>query len=150
MVKLHQAEPVQFHARKGQALIWAANLLHGGSKQLEPARSRWSLVTHYYFDDCAYYTPMFSDPVYGRTFFREPFDISTGKRMRSNYLGREIPAETIRRQRASKSLEECLAHFDAAAYLQANPDVRASGIDPRQHFVQYGYSEGRPLGPARY
>jgi hypothetical protein len=49
-----------FFACKGQALIWAANLLHGGSVQHDPARTRWSQVTHYYFRDCIYYTPAFS------------------------------------------------------------------------------------------
>jgi len=42
-----------FCPRKGQALIWAANLLHGGGRQHNPLRTRWSQVTHYFFDDCA-------------------------------------------------------------------------------------------------
>lgn len=33
--------------------------------------------------------------------------------------------------------------FDAAWYLQQNPDVAAAGVDPYQHFQQYGISEGR-------
>jgi len=32
----------RFLARKGQALIWCANLLHGGSPQADPRRTRWS------------------------------------------------------------------------------------------------------------
>ncbi|WP_431269909.1 calcium-binding protein [Dankookia sp. P2] len=32
------------------------------------------------------------------------------------------------------------------AYLAANPDVAAAGIDPLQHYLQYGVYEGRPLG----
>lgn len=35
--------------------------------------------------------------------------------------------------------------FDAEAYLDANPDVKASGGDALQHFVYYGRVEGRPL-----
>lgn len=38
------------------------------------------------------------------------------------------------------------AGFDPAAYLAANPDVRAAGSDPRQHYLQFGMEEGRPLG----
>ena len=30
LVKAHGLQPVEFHPKKGQALIWAANLLHGG------------------------------------------------------------------------------------------------------------------------
>lgn len=33
--------------------------------------------------------------------------------------------------------------FDAKAYLDANPDVRAAGVDPYQHYVNYGLAEGR-------
>lgn len=42
-----------FHARKGQALIWAANLLHGGMPHLDKSKTRWSQVTHCYFENCA-------------------------------------------------------------------------------------------------
>ena len=43
---------------KGQALIWASNLIHGGAKQNDPARTRHSQVTHYYFEGVRSYTPM--------------------------------------------------------------------------------------------
>jgi hypothetical protein len=33
--------------------------------------------------------------------------------------------------------------FDTEAYLSANPDVKAAGIDPYQHYLQYGWKEGR-------
>jgi hypothetical protein len=33
--------------------------------------------------------------------------------------------------------------FNAAWYLQQNPDVAKAGVDPYQHFQQYGISEGR-------
>ena len=44
--------------KKGQAFIWAANLVHGGSPQADRARSRASQVTHYFFEGCRYYTPL--------------------------------------------------------------------------------------------
>jgi ectoine hydroxylase-related dioxygenase (phytanoyl-CoA dioxygenase family) len=44
--------------KKGDAIIWHANLLHGGAPQKDLARSRHSQVTHYYFTDCKYYTPI--------------------------------------------------------------------------------------------
>ena len=44
--------------RKGQAFIWAANLVHGGSHQNDRARTRMSQVTHYFFEGCRYYTPL--------------------------------------------------------------------------------------------
>lgn len=51
---------------KGQAFVWAANLAHGGSPISDPASTRRSLVTHYYFEDCIYFTPMMSDVTTGR------------------------------------------------------------------------------------
>lgn len=33
--------------------------------------------------------------------------------------------------------------FDAAAYLEDNPDVREAGLPPLQHYIQYGAEEGR-------
>ncbi|MAK60696.1 MAG: phytanoyl-CoA dioxygenase [Ponticaulis sp.] len=44
--------------KKGQALIWAANLVHGGSPIEAATSSRLSQVTHFYFRDCVYTTPM--------------------------------------------------------------------------------------------
>jgi ectoine hydroxylase-related dioxygenase (phytanoyl-CoA dioxygenase family) len=54
-------EPHYATLEKGQALIWASNILHGGSHQKDPNRTRHSQVTHYFFEGCRYYTPMMSD-----------------------------------------------------------------------------------------
>jgi hypothetical protein len=48
--------------RKGQALVWATNLLHGGAPVKDKSRTRLSQVTHYYFEECKYYNPMESEP----------------------------------------------------------------------------------------
>lgn len=88
-----------FLARKGQALIWCANLLHGGSRQNDPKLTRWSQVTHYYFDDCIYYTPAFSDEAVGRLQLRDPVAISDGQPRRNSYLGeimQGVPQKSVR------------------------------------------------------
>lgn len=52
----------KFFGKKGQALIWAANMLHGGSEVKDSNSTRWSQATHYYFEGCNhYYSPLFSD-----------------------------------------------------------------------------------------
>lgn len=61
IVREEQFEPRYATLRKGQALIWASNLLHGGAPRRDPARTRQSQVTHYFFAGCKYYTPMFSE-----------------------------------------------------------------------------------------
>lgn len=44
-----------FHAKKGDLLIWHANLLHGGEKHTNNELSRKSLVLHYMKKDCICY-----------------------------------------------------------------------------------------------
>lgn len=51
-------QPVYATIRKGQAFLWAANLIHGGSPQRDRSRTRASQVTHYFFEGCRYYTPL--------------------------------------------------------------------------------------------
>jgi ectoine hydroxylase-related dioxygenase (phytanoyl-CoA dioxygenase family) len=53
----------QIHIPKGFAIIWAANLLHGGTKMLNRKLTRKSQVIHYHFSGCKrYYNPGFSVP----------------------------------------------------------------------------------------
>jgi ectoine hydroxylase-related dioxygenase (phytanoyl-CoA dioxygenase family) len=47
--------------RKGEALIWSSNLLHGGSPHGDRALTRWSQVTHYFFEGTRYWKPLDSD-----------------------------------------------------------------------------------------
>jgi hypothetical protein len=96
-----------FLPKKGDVLLWHANLLHGGSKMKDPARvSRKALVCHFFSQGCLCYHDLTGMP-------------ST-----------LTPLE-----------------FDANAYLEANPDVRASGGNALQHYVYYGRFEGRPMRP---
>ncbi|MBL1256538.1 phytanoyl-CoA dioxygenase family protein [Methylocystis sp. Sn-Cys] len=81
-VHLHDALPKAlgverqtFLARKGQALIWASNLLHGGAPRVDAARSRWSQVTHYFFEGCRYTTPLKNDAMVGTTIRRRVKDV---------------------------------------------------------------------------
>jgi len=88
----HGVNEEVFLARKGQALIWCANLLHGGSRQTDPQLTRWSQVTHYYFDDCIYYTPAFSDETIGQLQLREIVSIGDGTPRPNQYLGQALSA----------------------------------------------------------
>ena len=58
--------------RRGKAIIWASNLVHGGSLPLNPALTRMSQVTHYFFRGAEYYyTPILSDVAKGRIVYRD-------------------------------------------------------------------------------
>jgi hypothetical protein len=53
-------EPKYATVRKGQALVWASDLVHGGSPVRVPGRTRRSQVTHYIFEGCRLWTPLLS------------------------------------------------------------------------------------------
>jgi hypothetical protein len=61
LIQRNGLEPRFATIEKGQALVWAANLLHGGAPQPDRARSRHSQVTHYFFEGCRYWAPMVSE-----------------------------------------------------------------------------------------
>ncbi len=60
VVEHYGLEKRQATMPKGHCFIWAANLMHGGDERKDLFRSRHSMVTHVYYDDCKYYTPMTS------------------------------------------------------------------------------------------
>lgn len=76
--------------RKGQAFVWAANLVHGGAPITREGAARRSLVVHCYFEGCVYYTPMISDPESGRLAVRLPADVRTGGWMWPRRNGRRV------------------------------------------------------------
>lgn len=132
-----------FTAKKGQSLIWLANLLHGGVAQTNRNKTRWSQVTHYYFEDCAYYTPMLSDPFFGNIEFREVKNVVTGETVPNKYMGNEIPDSFV--QATKKILGRLPEGFDSDLYLELNPDVRSGGMSAQEHYRRFGWQEGRRI-----
>jgi ectoine hydroxylase-related dioxygenase (phytanoyl-CoA dioxygenase family) len=47
-IKTNELKPQTFLAKKGDMLIWHANLLHGGMPVVQEGKTRKSLVAHYY------------------------------------------------------------------------------------------------------
>jgi len=90
LVALKHLEKKVLNLKKGQALIWSANLLHGGEKITIPGSTRFTQVNHFYFENCAYYRPMKTDMALERISIQKVTDISTGKEVQSNYLGTPI------------------------------------------------------------
>jgi len=70
LIAEQRLEPEYGLVPKGSAIIWHANLLHGGAPQKDVSRSRHSQVTHYFFEGCEYYTPMQSSA--GKPAYRDP------------------------------------------------------------------------------
>lgn len=150
LVETSNTKPETFLARKGQALIWAANLLHGGSIQRNPRLTRWSQVTHYYFEDCIYYTPAFSDEALGLFDLRNVVDVETEELRRNSYLGEPLEGEPERssllarvKSRFRTPPPGVPSDFDADAYYRLNPDVAVAKLDAAAHYVSHGKAEGR-------
>jgi hypothetical protein len=80
LLEAHGLKPIEFHAKAGDVLIWSANLVHGGKPITKEGRTRWSQVTHYFFEGCVYVTPLHSDPEFGEWFVRADLEnIATGQ-----------------------------------------------------------------------
>ncbi len=94
LIQQQNLQKVELTIPRGKALIWAANLLHGGSPILDPNRTRYSQVTHYYFSDCMYYTPLLSDPYLGRVYLNKITNILTGEVIPQVYNNQEISIPT--------------------------------------------------------
>lgn len=80
--------------KKGQAMIWSANLLHGAEKINIPGATRHSQVSHYYFEDCIYYVPRLSDIAINKLYLNDLTNIKTGKKVGNTYFGQEVKAST--------------------------------------------------------
>ncbi len=127
-----------FKPRLGEALLWSANLLHGGSAVVDSRRTRWSQVTHYFFEGCRHYTPMLSRWPEGPVAWRQPFNLAKGVPVDSQ--GSDQVASMSDEERP---LAQRLPSFDPVAYLAAHPDVAAAGVNAYEHLIRHGLQEGR-------
>jgi hypothetical protein len=67
LIETHKAKVKPIELKKGQALIWAANLLHGGMEIKDKKSTRLTQAIHYFYKDCTkYYHPMFTNIYEGK------------------------------------------------------------------------------------
>jgi hypothetical protein len=134
-----------FLPKKGQAIIWAAGLLHGGSMQNNPNLTRWSQVTHYFFENCVYYSPSYSDVFAGSIKFINIKSLFNGENIAHKYCNQELSKEFINTFSLKKNDTKIYLpnDFDPKKYLKLNPDVDAAGVDPGQHYIDHGSQERR-------
>jgi len=167
LIDTHRLRKQVFTAKAGDALIWTANLLHGGEPIVRANATRWSQVTHYYFEGCRYYTPMHSDLIDGQVAHRDPVNIFFGVNssevpaLRRKLVENHLPPSGFQKaylallkilnpfstkaHKHNKWPEAALpADFDPEIYNFLNPDVMEAGLDPTKHYRRHGYLEGRP------
>jgi ectoine hydroxylase-related dioxygenase (phytanoyl-CoA dioxygenase family) len=69
LIQVNRAERKIVKLKKGQALIWAANMLHGGCNVegiTDLTKTRLTQANHYFYRGCSeYYHPMFSNKLKG-------------------------------------------------------------------------------------
>lgn len=66
-LKLKEVQVQTPEMKRGDVIIWLANLLHGSPVCQDPMLSRRSQVTHYHTDQVSlFYNPVFSDPLNGK------------------------------------------------------------------------------------
>ncbi|GAB4007779.1 hypothetical protein GCM10028808_12300 [Spirosoma migulaei] len=93
VIQAHGLKKAILNMPKGKAIIWAANLLHGGEKILTPGSSRHSQVTHYFFENCVYYTPLRSDAAIDKLYVRKITNIATGQPVPNTYFDQTLAYE---------------------------------------------------------
>lgn len=76
--------------KKGSCLIWSANLFHGGDPIVDKSRTRHTQVTHYYFDRCRYYNPLYSDVYMGDVAWKEITDLRNQKKIPHTYNNKAV------------------------------------------------------------
>jgi ectoine hydroxylase-related dioxygenase (phytanoyl-CoA dioxygenase family) len=72
LIKVKKIKTKTIKLKPGQAIIWSANLLHGGKKIIDQSRTRYSQVIHYHFEKCEFiYNPGFSNISKGQYALRD-------------------------------------------------------------------------------
>ena len=165
LIERGNLQPEYATISKGQAVLWAPNLLHGGSPQTDLARTRHSQVTHYFFEGCRVYTPLHTEdghnywnypewirdpvPVYSPAMLSETIaeHTSPGSRVLFFSAGMELPSVEGR----------TLGHFpqdgegnfvgglqDGSGAVEAFEVMRSKGFDffviPKEHLIYVEYT----------
>ena len=66
LIEVKKLKSKKLNIKKGEIIIWAANLLHGGTKMINKKLTRKSQVVHFHFDKGElFYNPGFSEPKKG-------------------------------------------------------------------------------------
>lgn len=72
--------------KKGEFLIWSANLMHGGEAIIDSLSTRKSQVTHYHFENVVPWAPMFSNAKAGEYHVPPLTDIRTGEPLKKSFF----------------------------------------------------------------
>lgn len=146
MIREHELETQYFLPKKGDVLLWHANLLHGGSKMQNPENvSRKALVCHFFAQGCTCYHDLIGMPA---SVTPAVFDVQAYLAAHPDVakVGIDPYLHYTRHGKHEGRGMSMIRNFDAKAYFQANPDLDPNVVDAYQHFIHFGRTEGRPMG----
>jgi hypothetical protein len=130
-------EPVEFHARKGDALVWSSNIVHGGRPVTAEGSTRWSQVTHVYFEQGIYYTPVFSDVATGELLLKDVINLRTLESVRHTYNGMDLRIHRLTNGRSRLSMAADDSEPEEVAELKARLAAADEEVtDLRQQLVR--------------
>ena len=81
-------------------------MLHSGSKIIDKNLTRYSQVTHYYFENCMFYGPLFSDIPLNKIQYWNITNIKTDELVEHKYLGETIALKNSKFKRVVDALKE--------------------------------------------
>jgi hypothetical protein len=137
-------EPVEFHARKGDVLIWSSDILHGGKRVEREGSTRWSQVTHFYFADCLYYAPIYSDLFTGELRLKDITDLNTMEPVTHTYDGEPLTITPSVNERSRLALTRLASGTSSNGSVA--PDLEAQLAEARHEAVALRRSASYRLG----
>ncbi len=81
---------VVIEAKRGDVLIWSANMVHGGLPITTPGSTRQTQVTHVFFEGCRYYNPLYSQPALADFRWRRIVDLRDGRVVPHRVDGKQV------------------------------------------------------------
>ena len=146
--------PVDLVAEQGDALIWTSHLLHGGRPIRREGSTRWSQVTHYFFEGCTYFQPIYSDHLTGALRLLDIVDLNTLEPVPHRYGDLAVVTETLpdgRRRVALVDEEGREVAGDIARYRQLEVDLATVRADRDSLRASASFRLGNALiAPARW
>ena len=141
----------EFHVRAGDVVVFAGNLIHGGSPITNPEKNRRSIVTQYVFDGCVYYTPRLSDVATNQIALRDALtDMTTGRRVKHSYNGRAVAYYRLAGNMSAISLEPTFVQRVSAFLREARhsfPLRRARKLRAEDRALRQERGQPLRLGP---
>jgi hypothetical protein len=136
-------EPIEFHARKGDVLIWSSDVLHGGKRVERTGSTRWSQVTHFYFADCIYYAPIYSDLFTGELRLKDITDLNTMEPVPHTYDGEPLVITPVGNDRSRLALAR---NVNGTAPIGTDPSLAVELASARQEAAALRQSASYRLG----